>query len=200
MKYFAPAVNHRAKISASSTRARVKTIAHAKAAQTAYFKPMHTQQSKTTVGQRVRARRLELAMSKTELARRVTALGRHCAIQNIRHIENDEIKNVTFFGTLAEALETDAYRLETGRHSKYAGCLDHRKLADVWLVVNELIAQLGLQLGDTERMELVATIYRRTAHDEALAPALAAKEALLSQLAASRAREKQQSPRLKSSR
>lgn len=57
-----------------------------------------------TLGQRVMQRRLELEMSKSELARRVTALGRKCAIQNIRHIENDEVENVTYFGTLAEAL------------------------------------------------------------------------------------------------
>ncbi|MCA8888633.1 MAG: nucleotidyltransferase domain-containing protein [Parvularculaceae bacterium] len=68
----------------------------------------------STMGGRVRARREALGLSKTELARRVTAEGFDCAIQNIAQIESGQVSRITYLAELSRALKAEASWLQNG--------------------------------------------------------------------------------------
>ncbi len=85
--------------------------------------------SQLTIGQRVRARREELGLSKTELARRVTAEGFDCAIQNISQIESDRVSRITYLAELGRALKSDPSWLQSGVKPETSGEIEWR--ADV---------------------------------------------------------------------
>jgi predicted nucleotidyltransferase len=68
-----------------------------------------------TLGARVKSRRISLGLTKAELARRVTAEGKPCAIQNISQVESGRVKRITYLAELARALQCDASWLQDGR-------------------------------------------------------------------------------------
>jgi hypothetical protein len=68
-----------------------------------------------TIGVRVKARRNALGLTKAELARRVTAEGKSCAVQNITQVESGRVRRITYLAELARALQCDACWLHDGR-------------------------------------------------------------------------------------
>ncbi len=68
----------------------------------------------SSIGARVRVRREELGLSKTELARRVTAEGFECSIQNIRNLEAGEVSRITYLAELGRALNSHPSWLQDG--------------------------------------------------------------------------------------
>ena len=82
--------------------------------------------SPQTMGDRVRARREELGLSKTELARRVTAEGFVCVIQNISQIESCQVNRITYLAELGRALKSDPSWLQNGVKSEVSCELEWR--------------------------------------------------------------------------
>jgi predicted nucleotidyltransferase len=67
-----------------------------------------------SLGARVRARREELGLSMTELARRVTGQGFDCSIQNIRQLELGQVSRITYLAELGRALNSHPSWLQDG--------------------------------------------------------------------------------------
>lgn len=138
---------------------------------------------KSSMGSRARRRREELNLSKTELAQKISALGKPVVIQHIRHLENEEPRTISYLAELAEVLGVDPLWLQTGKKRRRKTPINSELLAASCAAANVIIDEHNLDFDDVRRMDLAVRIYQEIEVSPGGTPGEAAKSALLDLLA-----------------